>query len=100
MFVLFRYHNKQQSIFCVFDILNHKGQPPFLQLLAEHPGGCMADLNADGSELPAGGVGGQAARAALQALSGAIPLLGGLLSAAAGFWSERDQQRVNEFLQA
>lgn len=47
-----------------------------------------------------GGVGAQAGRAALQALSGAIPLLGGLLSAAAGYWSEREQQRVNEFLQA
>jgi len=51
-------------------------------------------------ELPGSGGGGQAARAALQALSGAIPLLGGLLSAASGYWSEQEQKRVNDFLQA
>lgn len=43
---------------------------------------------------------GRFARGTLQALGGAIPLLGGLLSAVAGYWSERDQERVNEFLSA
>ena len=42
--------------------------------------------------------GGVAARAALNALSGAIPLAGGLLSAAASAWSEKDQAKVNDFL--
>lgn len=39
-------------------------------------------------------------RAALQSAAGAIPFFGGLLSAAAGAWSEQEQSRINEFLQA
>jgi len=38
------------------------------------------------------------ARAAIQAVGGAIPFAGGLFSAASGYWSEREQARVNEFL--
>ena len=49
-------------------------------------------------ELPKGMKGAAASRAALNAISGAIPLAGGLLSAVAGAWSERDQARVNDFL--
>jgi hypothetical protein len=48
--------------------------------------------------LPVGGKGAAAARIALNALSGAIPLAGGLLSAFASTWSEREQSRINEFL--
>ncbi len=39
-------------------------------------------------------------RGALQAVGGAVPFAGGLLSAAAGAWSEKEQKKVNEFLQA
>jgi hypothetical protein len=39
-------------------------------------------------------------RGALQAVGGAIPFLGGILSAAAGYWSERDQDRINDFIAA
>jgi len=42
----------------------------------------------------------RAARGAIQAIGGAIPFAGGLFSAAAGYWSEREQQRINEFLNA
>jgi hypothetical protein len=49
-------------------------------------------------ELPQGAKGGMAARGALNAASGAIPFAGGLLSAAASAWSEREQSRINEFL--
>lgn len=38
-------------------------------------------------------------RAGLQAAGGAIPILGGLLSGAASFWSEKEQESVNKFLQ-
>jgi hypothetical protein len=49
-------------------------------------------------ELPKGSKGGGTVRFALNAISGAIPLLGGVLSAGASAWSEREQARVNEFL--
>jgi hypothetical protein len=54
----------------------------------------------NGSHMPTSGPAGQAGRAALQALGGLIPFVGGLLSAGAGYWSEREQSEVNEFLQA
>ena len=50
-------------------------------------------------ELPEGAKGGQAARGILNTASGAIPVLGGLLSAIAGVWSEREQERVNNFFE-
>jgi len=37
-------------------------------------------------------------RGALNAISGAIPFVGGVFSAAAGAWSEAEQERVNSFL--
>ena len=37
-------------------------------------------------------------RAALSSVGGAIPFAGGLFSAAAGYWSDNDQERVNDFL--
>jgi hypothetical protein len=57
-------------------------------------------LSGGGGEMPTSGRAGQAGRAALQALGGLIPFLGGVLSAGAGYWSEREQNQVNEFLQA
>jgi hypothetical protein len=41
---------------------------------------------------------GKAGRAALNAIGGAIPFAGGLLSAAASYWSENEQDEVNSFL--
>jgi hypothetical protein len=35
------------------------------------------------------------ARAGMQAIGGAIPFVGGLLSAAAAAWSEHDQEKIN-----
>jgi hypothetical protein len=64
-------------------------------------GWAMAEGSSNGEiipPLPEGGRGGFAARAALNAVSGAIPFAGGLLAAAAGAWSEREQQRINDFL--
>ncbi len=52
----------------------------------------------DVPELPQGAKGGMAARGILNAVGGAIPFAGGLLSAAASAWSEREQNRINEFL--
>lgn len=45
-----------------------------------------------------GGLGGKIARGGLQAVGGAIPLVGGVLSAVAGAWGEKEQEKVNEFL--
>lgn len=39
------------------------------------------------------------ARGALQVVSGAVPLFGGILSALAGAWSEREQAKVNRFFE-
>lgn len=49
-------------------------------------------------EPPAGKGWEKAARGGLQIAGGAIPFAGGLLAAIASAWSERDQERVNEFL--
>ena len=54
----------------------------------------------DDGVMPSSGPASQAGRAALQALGGLIPVVGGLLSAGAGYWSEREQGEINEFLQA
>ena len=60
----------------------------------------MDDGDKTGSvpELPHGGKGSGAARFALNAASGALPFVGGLLSAGASAWSEREQARINDFL--
>jgi len=50
------------------------------------------------AEPPSGSTGGKYARGALNALGGAIPFAGGILSAISGFWSETEQERVNSFL--
>jgi hypothetical protein len=49
-------------------------------------------------ELPKGIKGSGLTRMILNVASGAIPFAGGVLAAAASAWSERDQNRVNEFL--
>ena len=49
-------------------------------------------------ELPEGGSGGKITRAVLDVAGGAIPFAGGLLSAVAGAWSEREQERINRLL--
>jgi hypothetical protein len=50
-------------------------------------------------QMPEPAKGAMAARTALNAISGAIPLAGGLLSALAGAWGEREQERVNRFIE-
>lgn len=49
-------------------------------------------------ELPEGASGARTLRFILNAASGAIPLAGGVLLAGAGAWSEREQERINDFL--
>lgn len=56
------------------------------------------EVDDDKSEFPKGAKGGGVARIILNAASGALPFAGGILSAAASAWSERDQNRVNGFL--
>ncbi|MDE2480798.1 MAG: hypothetical protein KGN02_01240 [bacterium] len=48
-------------------------------------------------EPPEEGKGPKFTRGALQAIGGLIPFAGGLFSAAAGAWSEHEQERVNAF---
>lgn len=49
-------------------------------------------MNASGNNLGKGG------RAALNVASGVIPFIGGILSAVAGAWGEREQEHVNNML--
>jgi len=56
----------------------------------------MAD---EEDKLPMGGSGPKIARGALQVIGGAVPFAGGVLSAAAGAWSENEQERVNRFFE-
>ena len=53
--------------------------------------------NESEKELPESGKGAKYSRTALQAASGLIPFVGGVLSAFAGAWSEKDQEHVNQF---
>lgn len=60
----------------------------------------MTDEHSGASnELPDEGNTGKAIRGALQVASGVVPLLGGILSAIAGAWSEKEQTRVNKFFE-
>jgi len=47
---------------------------------------------------PNEGPGPKWARAGLQVVGGLVPLAGGVFGAAAGAWSEREQEKVNQFL--
>lgn len=49
--------------------------------------------------LPEGSKSAKIARGALQAVGGAVPFAGGVLSAIAGAWSEGEQEKVNRFFE-
>lgn len=51
----------------------------------------------DGSAEPDAKKWHKAARGALQ-VAGAVPFVGGIFSAAAGYWSEKEQNRLNDFI--
>lgn len=51
------------------------------------------------NEIPEEGNVGKVARGALQVAGGAVPLVGGILSAIAGAWSEKEQEKVNQFIE-
>lgn len=55
--------------------------------------------NPSEEKMPKGIPGGKYIRGGLQAVGGAIPFAGGLLSALAGAWSENEQERVNRFIE-
>src|SRR5260370_40587590 len=57
-----------------------------------------SDSDTGKSSLPATTPFGKILRGGLSAVGGAIPFVGGLFSAAAGAWSEAEQERVNQFL--
>ena len=57
----------------------------------------MTEASSSPGEVPEEGKTGKIVRGALQVASGAIPLVGGILSALAGAWSEREQAKVNKF---
>lgn len=60
----------------------------------------MADKdNENLPALPGGGAGSSIARGILDAVGGAIPFFGGLLSAASAAWSEREQKRINDAIE-
>jgi hypothetical protein len=65
----------------------------------------MSETNPAGSgddpeqEVPKGMRGGSAIRAVMNAAGGAIPFIGGILSAGAGAWSEQEQDKINAFLE-
>ena len=52
-----------------------------------------------GNELPKGSKIAKVVRGEMQVAGGLVPFAGGLLSAAAGAWSENDQEKVNSFFQ-
>src|SRR5277367_4099513 len=56
-------------------------------------------INNPGEELPKSFPGGRAIRVVLNAAGGAVPFVGGVLSAASGAWSERDQEKINSFFE-
>ena len=55
--------------------------------------------NEDDSKLPVSSTPSKLSRGALQVFGGAIPFIGGLSSAAAGAWSESEQEKVNRFFE-
>src|SRR5579862_9193235 len=57
-----------------------------------------SDSDPGKSSLPATTPIGKILRGGLSVVGGAIPLVGGLFSAAAGAWSEAEQERINQFL--
>jgi hypothetical protein len=57
----------------------------------------IAKVPGTGREMPEESKVGKATRGALQVASGTVPLVGGILSALAGAWSENEQAKVNRF---
>ncbi|GIU01543.1 hypothetical protein TSL6_20490 [Sulfurovum sp. TSL6] len=55
--------------------------------------------NEENNELPEGGKVAKISRGALQAVGGAIPFAGGVFSAIAGAWSEKEQEKINRFFE-
>jgi hypothetical protein len=53
----------------------------------------------EGISTPGGGKGAQVGRGALQVIGGVVPFVGGLFSAMAGAWSEKEQEKVNRFFE-
>lgn len=61
----------------------------------------MADDQDDAkNDLPKSSKAARIGRGAVQALGGAIPFAGGLFSLVASNWSEKEQERINEFFRA
>ena len=58
----------------------------------------MTKDSGDKPKIAGGGTSKKLARGALQTIGGVLPFAGGLFSAAAGAWSEHEQERVNNFL--
>ena len=56
------------------------------------------DKGGEDLDLPSGKGWEKVVRGGLQVVGGAVPFAGGLFSAAAGYWSEQEQRRVDEFL--
>lgn len=56
----------------------------------------MSD-HGDMSKLPDGGKASKIARGALEITGGVVPVVGGVLSAAASAWSDKEQDEVNQF---
>ncbi|MDE0458117.1 MAG: hypothetical protein OXI15_12565, partial [Chromatiales bacterium] len=54
--------------------------------------------DAEDRMLPEGTRAGKITRGALQVVGGAVPLVGGTLSAMSSAWSEAEQEKVNRFL--
>ncbi|RCX30181.1 hypothetical protein [Thioalbus denitrificans] len=55
--------------------------------------------NTEDPKLPEGSKSAKIARGTLQAIGGAVPFAGGVLSAIAGAWSEGEQEKVNRFFE-
>ncbi|MGH6858227.1 MAG: hypothetical protein ACRECP_11495 [Methylocella sp.] len=55
--------------------------------------------NKPDNDIPNGLRGGRALRAVLNAAGGAIPFVGGFLSAGAATWSEQEQEKINTFFE-
>ena len=55
--------------------------------------------NEEKPKIPKGNKSAKIARGALQAVGGAVPFAGGILSAIAGAWSEGEQEKINRFFQ-
>ena len=55
--------------------------------------------NEEPPKLPKGNKSAKIARGALQAVGGAVPFAGGVLSAIAGAWSEGEQEKINRFFE-